>query len=114
LLLRAFLRPRYSGYEYVDYKAIAHPRLLQIVAEEQSQFIKGNEIDTIVKIHVTGTRNNEHFLWLSCQLLRLFTELSGMGIINSDEKHRARRNRLDLSERVKIRAHPAENVKAIF
>jgi hypothetical protein len=39
--------------------------LLQIGSEERSQLIEWNEVDAIVKIHVTRARNNDQFLGLS-------------------------------------------------
>ena len=51
---------------------------------------------------MAGTRNNEEFLRLCGQLVGFFAKLDGMRVFSGDEQHRARRNRLDVIERIEI------------
>ena len=76
--------------------------LFQVLCEEGRKLVERNKFHPVVKIYVAGVRNDDQFLWLTGKLVSLFTELSGMGGLTRDEKHRTRRNRLDVYERVKI------------
>src|SRR6516225_749320 len=76
--------------------------VLQVVPEELGQFIERDEVYPIVKIHVASARNDKQFFGPAGQPVSLFAELSGMGVLTRDEKHRTRGNRLDVIERVKV------------
>ena len=51
---------------------------------------------------MAGAGNDEKLLRFGCQLVGVFAELPGMCAFTRDEKHRTRRNRLDVIERVEI------------
>lgn len=56
---------------------IATPiRLLQVAFEERGQLGEWNEVDPVVKIHVSGIWNNEQLFRLGGPLVGILTELA--------------------------------------
>src|SRR6516162_2837089 len=104
--LQSLLIPAPSSSQWMAHvrRLAARDRLvvLQVVPEELGQFIERDEVYPIVKIHVASARNDEQFFGLAGQPVSLFAELSGMGGLAGDEKHRTRGNGLDVVERVKV------------
>ena len=79
-----------------------HPIQIQMLGEKGRELVERDKLHPIVEVNVAGVGNDDQFLWLTCKLVGLFTELSGMGGLTRDEKHRTRRNRLDVRERIEI------------
>lgn len=77
-------------------------RLLQIFSEKGREFIEWDEFHPVIKVNVTGAWNDDQFFGLTGQLVSLFAELPGIGNLTRNEERGARRNRLNVRERVKI------------
>ena len=73
-----------------------------MLRKEGCELVKGDKINPIVQIHMTCAWNNVEFLRVGCQLVGVFAELSGMSVLTGDEKHRTRRNRIYVIERVEV------------
>jgi hypothetical protein len=81
---------------------VSHIALFQIFAEKGREFVKGDVVQSVVQIHMTGAGNDVEFFGLGGQFVGVFAEFSGMSFFTRDEKHGTRRDRLDVIERVKI------------
>ena len=73
-----------------------------MLGEKGRELVEQDKLHPVVEVNVAGVRNDDQFLWLTGELVSLFTELSGMGGLTRDEKQGTRRNRLNVRERIKI------------
>src|SRR3954447_24592209 len=78
------------------------PLSLQVLSEEGRQLIERDKVHAVVEVDVPGVRDDEQFLRLGGELVGVFAELDGMGLLARDEEQRAGRNRLDVVERIEV------------
>lgn len=62
----------------------------QVSAEEVDELAERDEIDAIIQIDVTGTRNPEKLLGLSRKPIPVLAKLTRVGLVTRDKEHRAR------------------------
>lgn len=62
----------------------------QVSAEEVDELAERDEIDAIIQIDVTGTRNPEKLLGLSRKPIRVLAKLTRVGLVTRNKEHRAR------------------------
>src|SRR4051794_23191524 len=74
----------------------------QIVLEERSQLVEWDQVHPVIEIDMSGARDDQEFLGLTGKPVGLFAELPAMRNLPRDEQHRARRDRLDVVERVEV------------
>lgn len=79
-------------------------RLLHFKAlfEEARDFLERDEIRAVVKIHVTGARNDHELLRLSGEPVGIFGKFDRVCVFTRHKEHRPRRNRFDVVEGVEI------------
>ena len=70
--------------------------------EKRRQLVERDELHAVIEVDVAGVRDDDQFLRLAGELVGVFAELEGMGLIAGDEEQRAGRNRLDVVERIEV------------
>src|SRR3954452_22221689 len=66
---------------------------VQVCLEESGQRVEGDQVHPVVEFAVAGTGNDLQLLWFGGELVGLFADLAGMGLVAGDEQHGARRDR---------------------
>ncbi len=73
-----------------------------MLAEEPRQLIPRYDVHAVIEIDMPCTGDEEQLLRLGSTLVGIFAEFPGMRLVACDEEQGARRDRLDIHERVEI------------
>ena len=76
--------------------------ILQIPPEETAKSVKGDELHTVVEVHMASTRDPYQFLWLGSTIISILAEFARMGLIARDKEQGSGRDGSDVIERVEV------------